>query len=481
MEPLATATSNGLADESIVRAALAGAAQRPVWHDVDARDWPVTTAPSSGEVDVAIVGGGFSGLWTAYYFSLARPDWSIAVLESQRVGFGASGRNGGWCSGMFALSPSELAEMFGRGAALDAYAASFATLGEIEAVLSRERIECDWHRGGSITSATIPLQRTRLQDDLATQHAIGINEADLRWLSADETRAEVNLADTYGAVYTPHCATVNPFQMVLGLARVLRRRGVQLWESSPVSEIAAGVVHHTANERPGAVRAGFVVQATEGYSPSFRQTRRTLVPLYSLMVATEPLSKDVLAQISWSRRATFTDGGRMIIYAQLTADGRIAIGGRGAPYHFGSRIKPSFDIDDETHRRIVNGIARHFPAAAGARITHRWGGPLGVPRNWSPSVVVNRAERYARIGGYTGDGVACTNLLARTVVDEWLERDSPLRSLAFVGHHPPEWELEPLRFIGVNSLIQLSDSIDSFEARTGRTPRLRTTLIENLL
>ena len=198
MEPL-VATRHDFADD-----ALDNAVQRPVWHEADARDWPVTTAPANGEVDVAIVGGGFSGLWTAYYFSLARPDWSIAVLESQRVGFGASGRNGGWCSGMFALSPSELAETFGRDAALHAYAASFATLNEIEAVLLREDIDCGWHRGGSITSATIPLQRKRLQGDLATQHAVGVSEADLRWLSADETRAEVNLADTYGAVYTPH-------------------------------------------------------------------------------------------------------------------------------------------------------------------------------------------------------------------------------------------------------------------------------------
>lgn len=475
MEPL-VATPHGLAD-----VALENAVQRPVWHEADARDWPVTSAPSSGEVDVAIVGGGFSGLWTAYYFSLARPDWSIAVLESQRVGFGASGRNGGWCSGMFALSPSELAETFGRDAALHAYAASFATLNEIEAVLLREGIACGWHRGGSTISATIPLQRMRLQGDLAKQHAVGVNETDLRWLSADETRAEVNLAETYGAVYTPHCATVNPFQMVLGLARVLRRRGVQLWESSPVTAIEPGVVRHTADGKPAALRAGLVVQATEGYSPSFRQTRRAMVPLYSLMVATEPLSPEVLAQLNWSRRATFTDGGRMIIYAQLTADGRIAIGGRGAPYHFGSRIKPSFDIDDETHRRIVKAIARHFPAASGARITHRWGGPLGVPRDWTPSVVVDRTSNYARIGGYTGDGVACTNLLARTVVDEWLEHDSPLRNLAFIGHRSPEWEVEPLRFIGVNSLIHLSDSIDSHEARTGRSPKMRTTLIENLL
>ena len=475
--------------------ALAGAELRPVWHDAGQHDWAVEHAPVSAEVDVAIVGGGFSGLWTAYYLSLARPDLCVAVFESARVGFGASGRNGGWCSGMYALSPSELAAQFGRDEALHAYQESFATLDEIEAVLAREAIDCRWHRGGSITSATIPLQRERLLADLRTQRELGIRDEDLHWLEPAAVRQEMNLADTFGAIRTPHCATVNPYLLMLGLARAVRRRGVKLWEESPVTCIVDGTVRHSATapgdrnaprrisrgRNDGVVRAGLVVQATEGYSSRFAQTRRTMVPLYSLMVATEPLPKSVLDELSWSRRATFSDGGHMIVYAQLTDDGRIAIGGRGAPYHFASRVQPSFDIDDDTHRRIVRAIARHFPAASGARITHRWGGPLGVPRDWTPFVVIDRKAKYARIGGYTGDGVACTNLLARTVVDEWLGRDSSLRTLPFIGHRNAKWELEPLRFVGVNSLIHLSDSIDLYEARTGRTPRVRTALLETYL
>jgi len=471
--------------ESLSR--IAHAARKPVWHDAASPGWHVEQAPSHAEVDVAIVGGGLSGLWTAYYCSLARPDLSIAVIESRRVGFGASGRNGGWCSGMFALSPADLAAQFGREAALHAYRESFATLDEIEAVLARETIDCAWHRGGSITSATIPLQRERLQRDLRAQHEAGISESDMRWLEPGEVRDEIRLADTHGAVYTPHCATVNPYLLVLGLARAVRRKGVQVWEESRVTRIDDGVVAHVSASRTagahssGTIRAGLVVQATEGYSPAFRQTRRTMIPLYSLMVATEPLPKHVLDELHWSKRATFTDGGRMIIYAQLTHDGRIAIGGRGAPYHFGSRVRASFDIDDDTHVRIVKAIARHFPAAADAKITHRWGGPLGVPRDWTPFVVVDRSAKYARIGGYTGDGVACTNLLARTVVDEWLGRDTSLRRLPFIGHHSEAWEPEPLRFLGVNALINFSDSIDRFEARTGRGPRVRTALLEKFL
>jgi glycine/D-amino acid oxidase-like deaminating enzyme len=199
------------------------------------------------------------------------------------------------------------------------------------------------------------------------------------------------------------------------------------------------------------------------------------------MVATEPLANDVLATINWQNRPTFNDGGRMIIYAQLTADNRIAFGGRGAPYHFGSRIADEFDLDDHTHLRIADSIARHFPAAEGAKITHRWGGPLGVPRDWTPTVIVDREAGYARLGGYTGDGVAATNLLARLTVDRLVERDSVLTGLPFNDHQSPRWEIEPLRYLGINLLLKLSESIDRYEERYAKAPRIRSKVFDALL
>ena len=456
---------------------LSHAMQQPVWHDGQSHDWSTEHAPPTASVDYAIIGGGFSGLWTAYYLSLVQPQAVIGLFESRRVGFGASGRNGGWCSGFFPLTLDEMAEKVGRDAALDAYRESFRTLDEIEKVLKTESISCGWHRGGTVQSASTLLQANRLEQMVAAQHAHGLEPTDLTWIPKERVSDHLTLAETHGAVFSPHCATINPFALVLGLARVLRQRGICLWEDSQVWCVNKGIVHHSRGE----VRAKMIIQATEGYSHALRNTRRRLAPLYSLMVATEPLDAPALSKIGWRNRATFNDGGRMIIYAQLTSDNRIAFGGRGAPYHFASRTKDRFDIDDDTHRLICASIARHFPAAADARITHRWGGPLGVSRDWMPSVVVDRAAGYSRIGGYAGDGVAATNLFARILVDRLVGHDSVAARLPFFGHQSRRWEVEPLRFIGINSLLRLSDSIDDYERRRGKPPRIRSRIFESLL
>ncbi|MFM8957458.1 MAG: FAD-dependent oxidoreductase [Actinomycetota bacterium] len=244
---------------------MQAAATRPVWNDAVAvaethAGWQVRHAPSSLEVDVAIVGGGLSGLWTAYYLSSLLPSARIAVVEARRVGFGASGRNGGWCSGFFPLTPSELGEQFGAQAGLAAYHESFRTLDEIERVLTAERIDCAWHRGGTIQSASTVLQAERLQALVAAQHAAGLTTTDLQWLPAARVGEHLCLAETHGAVYSPHCATVNPFALVLGLARVLRDRGVRIFEESTVRSMTDGVVSH----EHGSLRANLVVLVTEG-------------------------------------------------------------------------------------------------------------------------------------------------------------------------------------------------------------------------
>ena len=458
-------------------ATISDAKPQPLWRESVQRRWDAEPAPKRAHVDIAIVGGGLSGLWSAYYFLQRHPNARVAILESQEVGFGASGRNGGWCSGFFPSSPDELADVFGARSAMDAYRASFDTLPEIERVLRTEGIVCDWHHGGTIQSASTALQAGRLSEMVDRQHAVGLAPSDMQWLPPSRVGEHLTLAETHGAVYSPHCATVNPYALTTGLAEALRRRGVQLWEHSKVVSIDDGHVRHSH----GSLTADLVVQATEGYSHALKPTRRRLAPLYSLMVATAPLTDSMLSAIGWRNRVTFNDGGRMIIYAQLTADNRIAFGGRGAPYHFASRVHDRYDLDSDTHRRIAAAIAQHFPIAATARITHRWGGPLGVPRDWTPSVTLDRARHYARIGGYVGDGVAATNLFARMLVDAWLGTDSSLTRLPFVQHRSPKWEVEPLRFLGINSLLRLSESIDRYEQRHGREPRIRTKFFESLL
>jgi glycine/D-amino acid oxidase-like deaminating enzyme len=186
------------------------------------------------------------------------------------------------------------------------------------------------------------------------------------------------------------------------------------------------------------------------------------------MVATEPLSKAQLAEIGLGERETFSDKRHLRIYGQRTSDGRLAFGGRGAPYHYGSRVSPAFDRDEGVHH-MLRGILRElFPVIGDAAFTHAWGGNLGIPRDWYPSVTFNRVTGFGQAGGYVGDGVSTAYVAGKTLAAEILETDSDVRTLPWVGRHSPNWEIEPLRWLGVNAVTQAFAQSDRDEARTGR-------------
>jgi glycine/D-amino acid oxidase-like deaminating enzyme len=267
-----------------------------------------------------------------------------------------------------------------------------------------------------------------------------------------------------GGTYTPHCAALDPARLVRGLAEAVERRGVRIYEQTTAAAVRPGVV--TTDH--GTVRAPTIVRATEGYTRTLRGEERTLAPVYSLMIATEPLGDDFWAEAGLHGRATFADHRHLIIYGQRTADGRMAFGGRGAPYHFGSAIRAEFDRDASVHEALRRTLVELFPALAGATITHRWGGPLGVPRDWMPSVGFDTAGGLGWAGGYVGDGVSTTNLAGRTLRDLILGRHSELTGLAWVGHRWRRWEPEPLRYLGINAGLHLAGKADTSEQRTGR-------------
>ena len=223
------------------------------------------------------------------------------------------------------------------------------------------------------------------------------------------------------------------------------------------------------------------MQATEAFTGSLAGNRRRLVPIYSLMVATEPLPDDVWDAIGLRDRETFTDGRHLIVYGQRTADGRLAFGGRGAPYHFGSAIRPEFDRDDRVFSLIEHTLRSLFPQLGDARITHRWGGPLAAPRDWMASVGFDRSTGLGWAGGYVGDGVSTTNLAGRTLADLVLGRETELTSLCWVNHRSPRWEPEPLRWLGVNAGTLVADLADRSEFRTGRRARWGDRLMELLV
>jgi glycine/D-amino acid oxidase-like deaminating enzyme len=416
-------------------------------------------------VDVAIVGGGYTGLWTAYYLARRDPALRIVVLEREFAGFGASGRNGGWLSNLLPLSWDTIAAETSRDGAVAWQRAANATVDEVLAVARAEGIDAQATKGGFLCVATSELQAARLRESVEEARAWGFGEDDLRWLSRSEARERVAADRVFGGTWTPHCAAVHPARLVRGLAEAVERHGVTIHEGTPVTEIAP----HVARTPFGDVSAKVVVRALEGYTRTLGGSRRDLLPLYSLMLATEPLPDDFWKEVDWSGRETLSDDRRLIIYAQRTADGRIAMGGRGAPYRLASRINPSHELARGVHDMIRHSLVELFPQLADARITHRWGGVLGVPRDWWPSVHHDPATGLARAGGYSGDGVALTNLAGRTLADLITGESSELTRLPWVGHRSPRFEPEPLRWFGVNTGLHLAAAIDERERRTGRS------------
>ncbi|HXZ63063.1 MAG TPA: FAD-dependent oxidoreductase [Acidimicrobiales bacterium] len=441
------------------------------WEAVDA---PLAARPALSEdleVDVCIVGAGFTGLWTAHALACIDPSLRVAVLEREVAGFGASGRNGGWCSALFPVSDAALARRHGTEAMRAMRRAMEGTVDLVGSTAAEEGIDCHFAKGGSIRLVRSEAQRVRALAEVDEERELGFGEEDLRWLGSEEARELIGADGVLGATFTPHCAALQPALLARGLADTVERRGVRIFEHTPAQEIRPGPGPSVVTSG-GTVRAEVVVRATEGWTPTLPGLERTLVPVYSLMVATEPLGADFWAGAGLEDRTTFADHRHMIIYGQRTADGRIAFGGRGAPYHYGSAVRPSFDSAPEVHALLRNTLTDLFPELGGARFTHAWGGPLGVPRDWHASVGFDRGSGLAWAGGYVGDGVATTNLAGRTLAHLITGADSPLITLPWVGHRSPRWEPEPLRWLGVNAGLWTMKLADRSEAKSGRPSRL---------
>ncbi len=437
---------------------------------------PRPPLPKSIDVDVAVVGAGYTGLWTAYYLAKKDPQLRIAVIEKEIAGYGASGRNGGWCSALFAARREKVAKQHGRDAAVALQRAMFDTIDEVGRVCKDEGIDAHFRKGGTVIAATNPAQLARVKESVDSEHSWGFTDEDFMWLDEESARDRIDVAGCLGAAYTPHCAAIQPARLARGLARVVEGLGVKLYEQTEAQSISRGKV----STKYGTVTGDVIVRATEGYTAGLPGSRRALMPLYSLMIATESLPSSFWDEVFWNKGETFGDGRHLIIYAQRTADDRIAIGGRGAPYHFGSRVEEGFDREPGVFRELANVLSSLWPSIADAKITHEWGGPLGVPRDWYSSVGFDRDTGFAWAGGYVGDGVSTTNLAGRSLADLIGGRDTELTRLPWVGHRSRSWEPEPLRWIGTNAALKMMASADHAELRTGR-PARRADLVGKLI
>ena len=438
----------------------------------DQLEEPLTPRPplaGDTEADVAIVGAGFTGLWTAYYLQQLDPSLRIVLVEAEIAGFGASGRNGGWCSALFPVPIDRLAAEAGRDAAIAQYAAMRDSVREIVRVAADEDIDAGIAVGGTVVVArsAAQLERARAEAHEATEFGL-----DIRLLDAEAARARLDATGTVGATYTPDCAALHPARLVRGLARAVEARGATIAERTRATSIEPHAVH---TDR-GTIRAATVVRATEGYTAALDGHRRQLAPVYSLVIATEPLPESVWKTIGLAERETFSDHRHLIVYGQRTADDRLVFGGRGAPYHLGSRIRPEYDRVPRVFDALEATVHELFPAVRGHAVTHRWGGPLGIARDWHASVGLDPATGLAWAGGYVGDGVSTANLAGRTLADLVTGRSSALTALPWVGHRSRRWEPEPLRWVGANLGLAAMTWADRAELRSGKPSKIASTV-----
>lgn len=417
-----------------------------------------------GGFDVAIVGAGYTGLWTALSLVRTDPDLRVVVLDRGRVGFGASGRNGGWCSALLPISLTALANRHGRERAIAWQRAMFDTVDEVGrfATTSAGGIDPGFHKGGTITLAHNCYQQRRIEAAIAEHRAFGFGDDDAALLGVDDVLHHCRPERLTGALFSPHCAAVHPLRLVHSVAAAAHRDGVRIADGVEVAEVEAGRLVTNA----GTIRADVVVLATEAYTATFSGWRRTVLPLYSMMIGSQPLTPAQWDAIGLADRPTFTSATNMVIYGQRTTDGRLAFGGRGAPYHFGSHIADRFDTDERVRGMLRDTVVRMFPALADVAFPYHWGGPLGVARDWHPHVAFDATVGLAGAGGYAGDGVATANLAGRTLADLILGRDSSLTALPWVNHRSRRWEPEPLRWLGVRLGALAASRADSAESST---------------
>lgn len=419
----------------------------------------------SSEVDVAILGAGYSGLWTAYYLLLHEPALRVAVVEKEIAGFGASGRNGGWCSPNFPVTASGLEKRFGAENARNLLLAMRAAVHEVGRVSREENIDAQFHQGGVLTLARGSHQLPAIRAACKTYERLGLGDR-YRLLSAQETAERIRVTGVQGALYTQEGASLHPGRLVRGLARAVEARGGVIYEQTPVTGFKPGSLIAPGGELR-ARRA--VVIAGEAYVTRLPQLHRSLLPVYSLISLTEPLTAAQWSQIGWQGGESVSSTRNTVVYLTKTSGGRILFGSRGAPYAFGSKITDEQDTHAATVQMIRRSVQEWFPSLAGIRFTHAWGGPVGMPRDWMPAVRYDAGSRIGSIMGYTGQGVSTSNLAGRLLASLITDRKSGLEGLPLAQRSSPRWEIEPLRWMVVrymqNAFLRIDEAAEAGRPR----------------
>lgn len=429
---------------------------------------PRPALTGSTQVDIAILGGGYSGLWTAYYLLRSNPSLKLAVIEKEIVGYGGSGRNGGWCSPRFPVSAGLLQKRYGAETARSMLLAVQASVEEIRRVCDEEEIDARFRAGGTLLLARSAYQMDALRSAHAAYHRLGMADH-YSLLTPEQAADHIRVTRVHGALYTPDGASMHPGRLVRGLARAVERLGGVIYEQTAVHAYHGGE-DARLNTSVGEVRAGkAILLAGEAYLTRIPALHRALLPVYSLICLTEPLTELQWAQIGWQRGENVASARNSVVYLTRTADGRILFGSRGAPYAFGSRISDAQDRDAHTIGLIQQSLFEWFPFLEGIRFTHTWGGPVAMPSDWMPSVRFDAQSKIGFIGGYTGQGVSTSNLAGKLMAGLIEGVSSGLEHLPLIQHESPGWIPEPLRWLVVrymqDALLRIDEATES-----GRRP-----------
>lgn len=434
------------------------------FHLYEAGSRSATRSALSGDIkaDICIVGAGFTGLWAAWWLRQALPDRSIVIVEAQRVGYGASGRNLGWLSGKPVGDRRQLSDgPDGPDGPIVLRRACIDAITEIPALMRENGIDIEARQVGYLQVARNPAEMARVHAYLAERDSWHMTETDLRFLTAQEIRDRVRIDGAVGGLFSPHCVRIQPAKLVLGLARVVEARGVTIYENTRATEIAPQCVRTDK----GTVRAPVVLSAMEAYGTTTRGYKRTILPMRSNVIATEPLSPQEWDAIGWKGGEGIFGSQHWPYFLTQTADGRILIAGRGFPYRFDSREDEDGLLGAGPIRQLQQGLKTLFPAIR-PTVAHAWCGLFGIPRDWAPSVSFDPATGLGTAGGYGGQGVGSSYVAGRTLADLVAGRQTQWTRLPWTNRRSPDWEVEPLRWLGARASYHLFRMADTVEERS---------------
>lgn len=433
-------------------------------HWMKSRDRPVTVPLGDGDptlelFDLAIIGGGLTGLWAAYYAAKRDPSRRIVVLEANQIAYGASGRNGGWLSTLLPGNRAVYARKAGAEAVTDFQREVIDSIDETLRVLDLEGIEADQHQGGNLVVATTEAALSRIKATRDGHLKYGYRSSEISLLGKEEVKDRIDITGAHGGLYYPRTTRLDPAKMTRDLAEVVEAMGVRIFEYTEATALHTGRVVTTRGE----VRATTIFSCIEADSGRLLHPRE-IIPVNSSMIVTDPLADSFWESIGWDGRECLSDAAHTFVYAQRTADNRIAIGGRGNPYTFKSGTPGRGAVDDRTVSGLLSRLKQFFPGHD-LSVAHAWRGAIGVTRDWCAGISFDEGTRIGVARGFAGHGVTSTNLAGRTLLDRADGRDTALTRLPWNEHDSGLWEPEPIRWVGVHAMYRLFAIADAWEER----------------